>query len=228
MTASVSLCRGRELPPLLHSHPLPASATLARPPAPAAEPTGDNKPRGGVWASPGTAAPGAWRPIPRWSDWIDYCLDVLESPERVAYQTVLLPHRGAQFLLVDSTADADALHAAFPDTTSVMAMALAAVGEKDSSWGRLIDWPAAVAATGAAGVYLTESGRRATRLPPEPGHVRLYLWDVPSAWFARRAYSIERTDPRPPANPIPVDDREFDLSTLVLDLLGLSPGRPVG
>lgn len=225
-TPPIHLCRGRDLPPLLHSHPRPAPAALARPVPPHLDPMGE-KPGGGVWSSPGIGRPGVWRPIPRWSAWSDFCLDTLGA-KRVAYQTQLLPHPATRFLVIDGTADADALYAAHPDTTSPMTRLLAAGGLGDSALARRIDWLEALAAHGAAGIYLTERGRQQTRHADNP-HVRLNMWDVPSVWFARRAYRIGRTWPRPATRPIPAADR-FDLAELLrlLNSPAPPPGRPPG
>jgi hypothetical protein len=195
--------KGRDLPPLARHHyhrrrPLPREV------APPGNDHAMNKPSGGLWAAPVVEQPGRWRPVLRQTTWSADYLDVVHPDRRaLGYHTRLHPTPDAEFVIIDSAADAVAVHAAFPDNDNAVSQLLALGGMPDTILGCRIDW-AALAASGIAGVYLTRHGQRTTRYPEDRRRVpSLNGWDVASVWFARPEFRRGSTWP---VRPIPVDD----------------------
>jgi hypothetical protein len=196
---------GSELPVLLRHDPAPR--TLARQPwRPITNHPGDNKPHGGLWTAPAILPPGKWRPIPRRSEWTDWC-ETEGEPSWVNYgwQTQIHPDPTAPFAVISCAADAVALYEAFPWDDNPLAQLLKAAGVHGGIMDLLIDW-AALLNSGVAGVYLTHWGMIETRLPDrDSGIPSLYTWDLPTVWFGRKAFRVGKTWPSPR---IPVDPED--------------------
>lgn len=142
--------------------------------------TGWVKPQGGtgLWTSPVTAR--AENGMPSDSAWLEWCRAEMDSDTSGLWLTEITPMAGARLLLIDDQAHLAAIVGSFP--------------ESDSQWigrGRLYPNWEALAAAGWDGVYLTDRGQWATRLPRSGPD--LYSWDLESMLWLRHAYTVGRT-----------------------------------
>ncbi|MFJ6073643.1 hypothetical protein ACIQFU_22850 [Streptomyces sp. NPDC093065] len=127
---------------------------------------------GGLWTSPvlGTRADGT----PTDSAWLEWRRTNLEADTSEALLTEVWPVGSARLLLIDDQAHLAAIVDAYP--------------ADDGS--RYPDWEA-LATDGWDGVYLTDRGQWATRLPRSGPD--LYGWDLESCLWLRPSYVVGRT-----------------------------------
>jgi hypothetical protein len=132
----------------------------------------------GLWTAPITALDDSGAPTDSaWLEWRRAEMDVATDDQML---TEITPLPGARLLLIDDQAHLIAIVGAYPASTSQW-------GDR----GRLYpDW-AALAADGWDGVYLTDRGQWATRLPQSGPD--LYSWDLESMLWLRPAYTVGRT-----------------------------------
>jgi hypothetical protein len=132
----------------------------------------------GLWTSPVTAR--ANDGLPSDSAWLEWCRCEMDSDTSDLLLTEILPVREARLLLIDCQEHLVAIIDAYP--------------ESGSQWpgrGRLYPNWSGLAADGWDGVYLTDRGQRATRLPRSGPD--LYSWDLESMLWLRHAYTVGRT-----------------------------------
>lgn len=180
---SLSTITAVSLPPQVYAH------TADHDPAVTADParfrpirgigTGWVKPHGGtgLWTSPVTAR--AEDGTPTDSAWLEWCRSEMDSDTSSQHLTEITPTRDARLLLIDSQEHLIAIVGAYP--------------ESDSQWpDRGRDYPnwEALADDGWDGVYLTDRGQWATRLPRSGPD--LYSWDLESMLWLHPAYSVGR------------------------------------
>jgi hypothetical protein len=142
--------------------------------------TGWVKPKGGtgLWTSPVTGRTDDGAPAD--SAWLEWCRSEMDADTSGLLLTEITPVRDARLLLIDDQAHLVSIIQEFP--------------QSDSQWigrGRLYpDWEA-MAAAGWDGVYLTDRGQWATRLPKSGPD--LYSWDLESMLWLRHTYTVGRT-----------------------------------
>lgn len=147
-----------DLPPLGFIHDRPFAAELLT------SPTNVNwvKPQGGLWASPITAPQ---RTV--WTDWLEQEQADLYSADLLFHSVSLAP--ATRILRIDSLEDLrEVLSAYFYDSDLFAQLQLPYCLLDFEAMAR--DWD---------GLYLTDEGQWATRLPPL-GQPSLYGWDLES------------------------------------------------
>ena len=143
--------------------------------------TGWVKPHGGtgLWTSPVTAQRADRTPTD--SAWLEWCRTEMDSDTSGLWLTEIWPIGDARLLLIDSQAHLAAIIAAYPAERNPYV---------PHRHGIYPDWEA-LAADGWDGVYLTDRGQWATRLPR--GGPDLYGWDLESCLWLRPSYVVGRT-----------------------------------
>ncbi len=207
----ITVCTGSDLPPLLHHHEEPTPPHTTHPWQPPLNSMVYNKPEGGLWASPvtGQRDDDEGHPIPVRSAWSDWCDRVMPEQVEGDYRTEVFAAPRAVFAVIDSAADAIALHEAFPAVNPVRrameelardsGQPLSASDMAGDLYNApYIDW-AQLASSYLSGVYLTATGQRATHLPRQRAVVpSLNGWDMATVWFSHpEAIRLGPTRPAP-------------------------------
>jgi hypothetical protein len=183
---SLATITAANLPPQVYTHNTDHDVTLTANPA-AWRPvrgigTGWVKPHSqtGLWTSPVTAraADGA----PTDSAWLEWSRAEMGADTADRLLTEVTPENPARLLLIDNQEHLAAIVRAYP-------------AELNRYLGKTIPYPdwEALAADGWDGVYLTDRGQWATRLPSHGPD--LYGWDMESLLWLRQAYSVGGTFP---------------------------------
>lgn len=181
---SLATITAASLPPQVYAHTASHDVALTADPARFRAVTSKNfgwvKPTSccGLWTAPVTDRTDEG--LPADSAWLEWCRSEMDSDTSGQMLTEITPVRDARLLLIDSQEHLVAIIDAYP--------------ESDSQWpgrGRLYPNWSGLAADGWDGVYLTERGQWATRLP-ESGP-DLYTWDLESMLWLRHAYTVGRT-----------------------------------
>jgi hypothetical protein len=173
------------LPPQVYSHTAEHDVTLTADPA-RFRPVVSNKAPGwvkptpgtGLWTAPVTARTDDGQPTD--SAWLEWCRAEMDADTSGLFLTEITPSRDARLLLIDSQEHLAAIVDAYP----------ADLGPLDYLKRHYPDW-GALAAAGWDGVYLTDRGQWATRLPRSGPD--LYSWDLESMLWLRHAYTVGRT-----------------------------------
>lgn len=171
-----------DLPPQAYAHTADHDITLTADPAhwrPIRDiGTGWVKPKGGtgLWTSPVTARTPDGAPAD--SAWLEWCRAEMDTDTADQYLTEIAPAPTARLLLIDSQAHLAAIIDRYP-----------AAQNPHIHRAGYPDWPAMAADWD--GVYLTDQGQWATRLPDTGPD--LYGWDMESCLWLRPAYTVGRT-----------------------------------
>lgn len=174
------------LPPQAYAHPEGHDVTLTADPAHwrpiRGIGTGWVKPHGGtgLWTAPVTAHRADGTPTD--SAWLQWCRSEMDSDTSGLWLTEIWPTGDARLLLIDDQTQLAAIIDAYPAEPNPYV--------PHRNGGRYPDWEA-LAADGWDGVYLTERGQWATRLPR--GGPDLYGWDLESCLWLRPSYVVGRT-----------------------------------
>ncbi|MEU7399956.1 hypothetical protein [Streptomyces sp. NPDC044948] len=134
----------------------------------------------GLWTSPVTAHRTDRTPTD--SAWLEWCRSEMDSDTSPLWLTEIWPTGDARLLLIDDQAHLAAIIAAYPAKPNRY------VAHRNG--GRYPDWEA-LAADGWDGVYLTDRGQWATRLPRSGPD--LYGWDLESCLWLRPSFVVGRT-----------------------------------
>ncbi|CAM5718908.1 hypothetical protein [Streptomyces fumanus] len=182
---SLATITAASLPPQVYSHApehnveLTADPTHWRPVQGIG--TGWVKPRGGtgLWTSPVIA----WTEdgTPADSAWLGWCRAETGADTSGQMLTEILPISNARLLLIDAQDHLTAIVATYPAEPNRFL---------PHRHGRYPDWEA-LAADSWDGVYLTDRGQWATRMPRSGPD--LYGWDLESMLWLRPAYMVGRT-----------------------------------
>jgi hypothetical protein len=133
----------------------------------------------GMWTSPVTDRTADGTPAD--SAWLEWCRAEMDTDTTGHLLTEITPHDTARLLLVDDQAHLAAIVARYPASLNPY------IPSKTSPYP---DWQA-LAADGWDGVYLTDRGQWATRLPDAGPD--LYGWDMESLLWLRPSYTVGRT-----------------------------------
>ncbi|MYU22903.1 hypothetical protein [Streptomyces sp. SID8352] len=134
----------------------------------------------GLWTSPVTAHRADRTPTD--SAWLEWSRAEMDADTSSQMLTEVWPTGTARLLLIDDQAHLAAIIAAYPAEPNPYAA--------PRNGGRYPDWEA-LAADGWDGVYLTDRGQWATRLPRSGPD--LYGWDLESCLWLRPSYVVGRT-----------------------------------
>lgn len=173
------------LPPQVYAHTAAHDVTLTANPARWRPVKGIDmgwvKPHSGtgMWTSPVTARTADG--LPADSAWLEWCRTEMDSDTSGQLLTEITPHGTARLLLIDDQTHLAAIVAAYPAERNPYV---------PHRYGLYPDWEA-LAADGWDGVYLTERGQWATRLPHSGPD--LYGWDLESMLWLRPAFAVGRT-----------------------------------
>lgn len=132
----------------------------------------------GLWTSPVTARTEGGQPTD--SAWLEWTRAEMDADTSGLWLTEIFPARNARLLLIESQEHLAAIVGAYPADPGP----LASLDRHYPDWG-------ALAAAGWDGVYLTDGGQWATRLPVSGPD--LYGWDMESMLWLRHAYTVGQT-----------------------------------